>query len=231
MHMARRRLSTQALTGAVIVVIGVLLLLSTTGVYDVGDLWRYVPSLFVLLGVWALYRSGFRNVTGPIILIIIAGTIQLLALGLITGDVIAAWWPLLIVLFGLSMLFGHWRQRQRVPDVSTNDFDLIGIFGGTERRVTSGSFQGGTATAMFGGVDVDLRDAEITDPPAVVTATALFGGIEIAVPEGWEVEIDALPLFGAVEDERPRRPRDAVPKEEPDLIVTGFVAFGGISIS
>jgi hypothetical protein len=49
--MVRGRVSTQALTGAVIVIIGVLLLLSTTGVYDVGIPWRYVPSLFILLGV------------------------------------------------------------------------------------------------------------------------------------------------------------------------------------
>lgn len=229
--MARRGLSTQAVTGAIIVIIGVLLLLSTTAVYDVGAFWRYIPSLFVLLGVWALYRSGFRNVTGPIILLIIAGTVQLLALDLITGDTIAAWWPLLIVLFGLSMLFGHWRQRRRLPDVSTGDFDLIGIFGGTERRVTSRSFQGGTATAVFGGVNVDLRAAEIADPPAVVTATALFGGIEITVPEDWIVEIDALPLFGGVEDERPLRSRTVEQTDETDLLVTGFVAFGGISIS
>ena len=228
--MVRGRISTQALTGAVIVIIGILLLLSTTGVYDVGILWRYVPSLFVLLGVWALYRSGFRNVSGPIILIIIAGTVQLLVLDIITGDVIASWWPVLIVLFGLSLLFGHWRRSRRVPSVATDDFDLIGIFGGSDQRVASTSFRGGSATAVFGGVEVDLREVEVDDPPAVVTATVLFGGVELEVPEDWVVHIDALPIFGAVEDERPRRPAGAEVKSEPDLIVTGFVSFGGISI-
>jgi hypothetical protein len=128
-----------------------------------------VPSLFILLGLWALYRSDFRNVTGPLILILIAGTVQLLALGLITGEVIASWWPALIVLFGLSVIFGHWRRTRRVPSVTTDDFDLIGIFGGSEQRVASTSFRGGTATAVFGGVEVDLRDVEVGDPPAVVT--------------------------------------------------------------
>ena len=128
-----------------------------------------MPSLFILLGLWALYRSDFRNVTGPLILILIAGTVQLLALGLITGEVIASWWPALIVLFGLSVIFGHWRRTRRVPSVTTDDFDLIGIFGGSEQRVASTSFRGGTATAVFGGVEVDLRDVEVGDPPAVVT--------------------------------------------------------------
>ena len=102
-----------------------------------------MPSLFILLGLWALYRSDFRNVTGPLILILIAGTVQLLALGLITGEVIASWWPALIVLFGLSVIFGHWRRTRRVPSVTTDDFDLIGIFGGSEQRVASTSFRGG----------------------------------------------------------------------------------------
>lgn len=229
--MARRGLTTQALTGAVIVVVGVLLLVGTTGLYDVGALWRYVPSLFVLLGLWALYRSGFRNVTGPVVLILVAGTVQLLALDVITGDVVATWWPLLVVAFGLSMLFGRWRQRRRAPAVATEDFDLVGIFGGTERRVSSSSFRGGSATAIFGGVDVDLRDAALSDPPAVITATALFGGVEIRAPEAWVVEVDAIPIFGGVEDERPRRPRDAGSGDRPDLVVTGFVAFGAITVS
>lgn len=229
--MARRGVSSQVLTGAVVIVVGLLLLLGTTGVYDVGSVWRYVPSLFVLLGLWALYRSGFRNVTGPVILVVVAGTVQLLALGVLTGEQVASWWPLLVVLFGVAIVFGHYRQRRRIPEVSADDFDLVGIFGGTERRVTTASFRGGSATALFGGVEVDLREASVAGPPAVVTATALFGGIEIEAPDDWVVEVDAFPLFGAVEDERPRRPGDAAPKDTPDLVVTGFVAFGGISIT
>ncbi len=212
-----------------IVVIGVLLLLSTTDFVDIGRLWRYVPSLVVVLGVWALYRSGGRNVTGPVTLIIIAGTVQLLALDVITGDTIATWWPLVIILFGLSVVAGYWRQQRRAPAVASDDFDLIGIFGGTEQRVESATFTGGTATAIFGGVDVDLREAKISDPPAVVTATALFGGVELTVPEEWAVEVDAIPIFGGVEDDRARRP-DIDRSGDPDLVLNRFVTFGGISV-
>lgn len=229
--MARSRLSTQALTGLLVVLVGVLLLLGTTGAYDVGRLWRYVPSLFVLLGLWAIVRSDFRNLGGPVILIAVAGTIQLFALDLITGETVSTWWPLLVVLFGLAILFGHWRRRSRVPTVSADDFDLLAVFGGAERRVASDAFTGGSATAVFGGVEVDLRDAEIADPPAVVTAIALFGGAELVVPEDWTVAVDVLPLFGAVEDDRRRPPADAERRDGPDLVVTGLAAFGGISVS
>jgi predicted membrane protein len=229
--MTRRGLSTQALTGLVVVVVGVLLLLGTTGVYDVGRLWRYAPSLFVVLGLWAIYRSGFRNLAGPVVLVVAAGTVQLFALGVLTRADVAAWWPLLVVLFGLSLLAGHWRQRRRVPGVAAADVDLLGVFGGTQRRVTASAFRGGSATALFGGVEVDLRAAGVADPPAVVTATALFGGVEITVPDDWVVELDALPVFGAVEDDRPRPPPDADRDAGPDLVVTGVAAFGAISVT
>lgn len=229
--MARRGLSTQALTGVLVVVLGLLLLLGTTGTLDVGSLWQYVPSLFVFLGLWALYRSGFSNVTGPVVMILVAGTVQLLVLDIVTGEVVATWWPLVVVLFGLAMLTGHWRRRRRVPVGSGDDFDLVGIFGGSQYRVTSQSFRGGAATAIFGGVEVDLREAVVAEPPAVVTAMALFGGVEIEAPDDWAVEVDVLPIFGGVEDSRPRRPPTADGRDGPVLVVTGFVAFGGIEVS
>jgi hypothetical protein len=133
--MAHRRVSTQALTGLVVVVIGALLLAATTGVYDVGSLWRWTPSLFVLLGLWSLYQSDFRNVTGPVLLILLASTIQLLTLGVLTAATIATWWPLLIVLLGLTIIAGQWRGRRGRPTSSRDDFDLVGVFGGTERRL------------------------------------------------------------------------------------------------
>lgn len=228
--MARRVFPTQVLTGAVIVVIGILLLLSTTGIADMESIWRYIPSLFVLIGIWALYQSGLRNVTGPVILIVVAGTIQLFALDLITGETISTWWPLVVIAFGLALVIGHWRRQRRAPAVTGDDFDLMAVFGGNSRRISSSAFEGGTATAALGGVEVDLREVEVAEPPAVVTTVALFGGIEIHVPDEWTVAIDVLPLFGGVDDERPRF-ADAEPKDTPDLVVTGFVAFGALTVT
>lgn len=56
-------------------VVGVLFLLATTSAYDVGRLLRYVPSLFVPLGLYAVVRSGLRNLTGPASLILVAETV------------------------------------------------------------------------------------------------------------------------------------------------------------
>lgn len=222
----RRLPTSQLLFGALVVLIGVLLLLDTTGLYPTDSFLVYVPSLFVLVGVWALVRSGFRSVVGPAFVILVAGTWQLVALDLATVDQLAAYWPVLIIVFGASILFGRFRARVRSSDDAYST--LFAALGGVEHRNTSKAFAGADLTAVFGGAELDLRDAEVVDRPARINAVALFGGAEVIVPRDWNVRMDVLPILGGASDDRPRREEqhDAV-----DLEVTGFVAFGGISVT
>jgi len=220
-----RYLSTQALLGALVVVLGVVLLLDTTGVADTGFLLDYVPSLFVLLGVYALVASGFRNVFGPLVVIVLAGAWQIAALDLLPDADLVSFWPALIILFGVSLLIG--RMRTTPEQVGQSSVDGLAVFGGRNQRVTATDFARADLTALFGGYELDLRDAAVDDRPARVNAIAMFGGVEVIVPRAWNVRLDVLPIFGGAEDERPRREEQ---HEEVDLVVTGFAAFGGISV-
>jgi len=224
--MATRRLSSQLLLGAVIVLVGIVLLLRTTDVYQVDWVLQYVPSLFVLLGIYALVVSGFRNIVGASIVILVAGAWQLVTLGYLEADQLWELWPLLIVLFGVSILLGQYRSRS-TPTESDHPTALA-LFGGSEPRSQSKQFTGADVTALFGGVELDLREAAVKDPPAHVSATVAFGGAEIVVPPDWNVRLDVLPLFGGASDERTRNPDE---HEEVDLVVTGLALFGGVSIS
>ncbi|MFC6726205.1 hypothetical protein ACFQE1_17920, partial [Halobium palmae] len=84
--MAYRRVSNQSLLGGVVVLVGIALLADSTGLYDTGSLLRFVPSLFVLVGLYAVVASGFRNLAGPLLVIAIAGAAQLVALDLVAGE-------------------------------------------------------------------------------------------------------------------------------------------------
>jgi len=224
--MAYRRLPSQVVVAVVLVAVGALLLGSTTGLYDTGPLLQYVPSLFVLVGAYALVASGFRNVFGPLAVITVAGAWQAIALGYATVSSVTALWPVLVIVFGLSLLAAH--VRPSVETVEGGRVDAFALFGGRDQRIASQSFVGGETTALFGGTEIDLRDAAIPAPPARINATAMFGGVEIVVPRDWNVKLDVLPIFGAAEDDRPRRREE---HEEVDLVVTGFVAFGGIEVT
>jgi hypothetical protein len=224
--MAYRRLSSQVVLAAAVVVVGALLLGSTTGLYDTDPLLVYVPSLFVVVGAYAIVASGFRTVFGPLLVITLAGAWQAVALGYATLSSLTALWPLLVIAFGLSLLVAHLRPS--VEAVEGGRVDAFALFGGRNQRVTSRSFVGGETTAVFGGTEIDLRDAAIPAPPARLTTTAIFGGVEVVVPRDWNVRLDVLPIFGAAEDARPRRESE---HEAVDLVVTGFVAFGGVEVT
>mgnify|MGYP006287253633 CR=1 FL=1 len=222
---SRRWLSSQVLIGALVVLVGVILLAESTDLYDAGFLLRYIPSVFVLLGLYVLVRSGFRNVFGPLLVVVVAGLWQLTALDLIEGADLVDFWPLVIVFFGLSLLLGHLRRRPRgVSDAHVTSF---AAFGGSEKRSTSKAFTGADLTAVFGGAELDLRDAAVADPPAHVSANVMFGGVELIVPREWNVQLDVIPLFGGAADERPRREEE---HEAVDLVVSGLVLFGGVSV-
>lgn len=223
--MAIRRFSSQVLLGAAVVLVGVVLLLETTGSYDADVVLRFIPSLFVLLGVYALVVSGFRNVVGAGIVIVVAGAWQLVTLDYLEAEQVWELWPLLIVFFGLSILLGQYRSRQE--PTSADHPTAVAIFGGSEPRSTSQSFTGADLTAIFGGVELDLREAEVADPPAHVSTTVAFGGADIRVPEDWTVRLDVLPLFGGATDERSR---SSAEHGAVDLVVTGMALFGGVNI-
>jgi predicted membrane protein len=223
--MEYRRVTSQIVVGGVVALLGLVLLARTTGVYDTGRLLAYVPSLFVLVGLFAIVASGFRNLVGPLMVVLVAGGWQLVALDYLAAETVFSLWPLLLVLFGLSLIAGQYRARAvaRESDFLTS----VAVFGGRDERSTSRAFHGADLTAAFGGVELDLRDAVVEHPPATINASALFGGVDLIVPREWNVRVDVLPLFGAAEDERPRREEE---HDEVDLVVTGFALFGGVSV-
>lgn len=180
----RRWLSSQVILGALIVLMGVLLLGQTTELYDLGFLFDYVPSLFILLGLYAMVRSGFRNLFGPLVIVAVAGAWQLVALDYVSGDQVWQFWPVFVILFGLSVIVSQIRGRRRASAIGEDHVSALAVFGGSEKRSASTSFSGANLTALFGGTELDLREAEIADPPAHVNAVALFGGVSIIVPGG-----------------------------------------------
>jgi predicted membrane protein len=101
------------------------------------------------------------------------------------------------------------------------------VFGGVDRHIAASDFHGAQCTAIFGGCNIDLRDAQIEGSEAVLETYAIFGGVEIRVPEDWEVVSRNVAIFGGVSDHRRR------PLRGPDtktLILEGVAIFGGVTV-
>ncbi len=227
--------------GFIIVLVGLALLLHHMGMIPFDPVARFWPLLLVVFGVMNLLtRSGrFFGV-----LLILAGVfLQLNKLG-ITHLSFADMWPMALIAVGLLLMWGSLETRgflrakakalndfrEKVAGVSGSAtmFNAVAVFGGCERRVAAQNFEGGRATAIFGGIELDFRDADIDDE-AILEVNCIFGGVEIRVPEAWHVNSRSLPVFGGYED-KTRQPNNPAGGKPKTLIVTGMVIFGGVEI-
>ena len=70
------------------------------------------------------------------------------------------------------------------------------VFSDTERTGRWRLPRFSLAFILFGNADLDLRQAELAGPVASFTALVLFGNIDLYVPEGVEVDLGGLAVFG-----------------------------------
>jgi hypothetical protein len=118
--------------------------------------------------------------------------------------------------------------KRAVPSRGNEDSDelsLVAVFDGVELKSRAKAFKGGSMLAWFGGIAVDLRDAQLA-PGARLSVRTLFGGIAIKTPPGWRVESNVNAIAGGVDARTPAQ-------DDPDapvLTAEGVALFGGVAI-
>lgn len=110
-------------------------------------------------------------------------------------------------------------------DEESDEVALAAIFDGVELSSRARAFRGGSMIAWFGGIAVDLREAELA-PTARLSLGAVLGGIAIRVPAGWRVESHLTALGGGVAVDAPEPPE----ADAPVLVLDGVALLGGIAV-
>jgi uncharacterized protein DUF1707 len=103
---------------------------------------------------------------------------------------------------------------------------MIAIFGGVTRKGRWRVRKNTQALALFGGMDLDLRDAIFEAPVVEISGFWCFGGLDIKVPAGIEVQDQTAGIFGGTDV---RDVGDPAPGA-PTLVIKGVSLFGGVSI-
>ena len=117
---------------------------------------------------------------------------------------------------------GNWETT------TEDSVNISTSFSAVSRRVDSQSFRGGSVSAQFGGVKLDLRGSRLSEQGAVLDVRAFFGGVELFVPEDWDVQLEVSASMGGVEDGR-ARPAPHV-QGAPRLVVRGTAFLGGVHV-
>jgi len=214
--------------GITLIIVGFLFILDTFNIMEFGgiisDWW---PAIFIIIGLIKL--KGQDRGSGLVFILI--GALLLLTIhNVVEWNSIWRLWPLILIFIGLSMIFKGRRTNWKMSNETTSGNDYIhsnAVFGGSEHTVTSQNFRGGETMALFGGVELDMRQAQISAEGCKIHATALFGGVEIIAPDDWNVIITGTPIFGGI-DSKARRKPDA--DNIKDVYIHCTVAFGGVEI-
>jgi hypothetical protein len=176
----------------------------------------------------------------PAIILIGAGVVFLLDnLNILPADQVFKFWPVLLIALGLFLLVDrtvwHIGLGRLGTDESAGDstdghrIRESAVFGGGKRRVNSQAFTGGRIEAVFGGYEVDLREAAIQGDVAVLKVDVVFGGTEVRIPDTWSVVMQGTGVFGAFADNS-RQPDPARIPNPKRLIVKGSAVFGGVEV-
>lgn len=227
--------------GTLLLLAGVAMLLDAFNVVELWDfVWQYWPSALIVAALTQLATRKHGGITGPLILLSVGTILQLSKLGYIPGGFWSVFWPTILIIWGISILTKNTRHAKtpfvhnpneinQGKPISNDTIDTNAIFSGDELFVTSNNFSGGQITAVFGGVDADLRNAEIQPGvTAMLKLTAVFGGIEIRVPAHWNIIVRKNPVLGAIEDKTPLYSKAT--SQSPTLIIDATAFMGGIEI-
>ena len=84
-----------------------------------------------------------------------------------------------------------------------------------------------SATAIMGGVEIDLRYARFTAPELTINCVAIMGGIEVIVPPEVAVEVGGLAVMGGFGG---RRTSGSQQPGVPKVHVTGLALMGGVEV-
>jgi predicted membrane protein len=242
--------SGKALGGLVIVIIGLAFLLNNLGL-DIPNWIFSFWSLLIVLGIFIGVRRNFKGI-GWLILVLIGSYNTIDRMGFDFDLSKYALGVGLVILGGFLIIRSNggtgikmkkkMRDRFKDQQATTADgiefkaadkgafdndiIDVVAVFGGNTQTVYSKNFKGGDISAVFGGADIIMTQADFTET-ASLDVTAIFGGIKLIVPHHWAIKSNVTAIFGSVEDKRSHLTPGEIQKT---LILEGTAMFGGIEI-
>ncbi len=203
--------SGRFLLGLIIMAVGVILLLNNLvegidiDVRQILQLWPVIP---LVLGLsWLFGSFGFTSEEkgqkaffswGQFVTALVAIAVGVIFLGrnldLFDVDTRIFWnllWPVVLILIGINLLRGR-----AFSSAKGGRFAFMGgsnVGGSDPWKLESGNY-----FAFMGGIEMDLRSAEVPDGETILDLTAIMGGIEVKIPRDLAVVYDGNAVLGGV---------------------------------
>lgn len=227
----KKNFLVRAFFGVTIAALGGVLLLRNLEIikFDSWNVfWGTVWAVGLVLAGLTTIISSRKMLTRAwgLLLMATGASIGLNSYGVIDISIWKIFWPVVLIAVGVVVTFsvgsgGYKRSKRSVADDSGNE--KIAIFYGEESRV-KGDYTGGSVTAIFGGMELDLRQAKIKDG-AVIDIFTFCGGVSINMPDDVIVKNDVRGILGGSEDKTVSKS-----SAKKTIILRGECVLGGLEI-
>ncbi|WP_229924550.1 DUF1707 SHOCT-like domain-containing protein [Streptomyces sulfonofaciens] len=125
---------------------------------------------------------------------------------------------------GAAPAGSHWPARVGGAPTSSGAFAFWGGFARRGRWTIARTF---TAFAMWGGGEIDLREASFEDRETVIRCFTIMGGMQVTVPPDLNVQVSGVGVMGGFGDHGAEADGDPA---APRVKVTGFALMGGVGV-
>lgn len=138
--------------------------------------------------------------------------------------------PIILVIIGLSIIFKNCINSKISKEINKlnknkKDSTCNAIFSSQKISFKKEKYNGSDICAVFGGIDIDLRDVVI-DKDIVINATCIFGGADIFVPKDVNVIINSNSIFGGTDNKCKNNDKDY----KHTIYVNSTCIFGGLEV-
>ncbi|MCR1899470.1 cell wall-active antibiotics response protein [Irregularibacter muris] len=184
------------LIGLIIIIFGISLLLENLGLAAIDFDYVFkmlIPLALILWGIDVMFRKqGWLSTVGGLILLLL-GVSQLgRNFGWFIIDLSILWdlfWPLVIIFMGISI----------ITSIKPGSKNNLAFMGGVDRGKAKWVLKNDTYTAIMGGIELDLRWAEIAEGETNIQLTAIMGGIDVIVPSDITVHCTGNVVLGGLD--------------------------------
>lgn len=188
-----QKISGRIVLGALITIVGLLMLLNNLEITDVGigeliaNGW---PLIIVYFGLKSI-RASFGSALAGGFLVLLGLILTAHNFNLVNIDLSWIWkifWPVVVIMLGINFLTGP-RSGGR---------GTWAFMGGIEKTDGPWSLENGDYWAFMGGMKLDLRQASIPAGETYLTMTAFMGGMEIIIPPDLAVKFEGIAFMGGL---------------------------------
>ncbi len=224
--------STAVLWGVILIALGLIFGINALGIAEIDIFFDGWWTLFIIVPcVIGLFNE--KEKTGNVIGIIVGAVLLLICQDVLRFEIIGKLIiPVILVVIGLSVIFKSIigsKTRKEIKVIidrnNTGKEEYCSTFSSQNLKFDGQNFSGTGASAVFGGIEIDLRGAIITED-VVINASAVFGGIDIIVPMEYNVKVESTSVFGGTSTKRSTKPIE----NAPTVYVNATCVFGGVDI-